>query len=214
MASFNETRFPTDVALGARGGPERRTDVVTLRSGAEERNSIWADGRRKYQAGYGVKSFAQLEAVLNFFEAQRGRLYGFRWKDRFDYRSCASPGLPTAFDQAIGTGDGTTATFQLVKAYGLGTASPYTRIIAKPVIGSVSIAINGNTQQNAVSWTCDTTTGLVTFQPGHIPPAGGAVTAGFEFDVPVRFDTDYLEVDLGYFEAGQIPNIPIIEIKV
>ena len=96
MPGFNEVRFPTDVALGARGGPERRTDVVTLRSGAEERNAIWADARRKYQAGYGVKSFAQLEAVLAFFEAQRGRLYGFRWKDRFDYRSCASPHAPGA----------------------------------------------------------------------------------------------------------------------
>jgi uncharacterized protein (TIGR02217 family) len=84
MAGFNEVRFPTDIALGAKGGPERLTDVVTLRSGAEERNSLWADARRKYQAGYGVKSFAQLEAVLSFFEAQRGRLYGFRWKDRFD----------------------------------------------------------------------------------------------------------------------------------
>ena len=94
MAGFNEVRFPTDVALGASGGPERRTDVVTLRSGGEERNAIWADARRKYQAGYGVKSFAQLEAVLAFFEAQRGRLYGFRWKDRFDYRSCASPNTP------------------------------------------------------------------------------------------------------------------------
>ena len=96
MTGFNEIRFPTDVALGARGGPERRTDVVTLRSGAEQRNAIWADARRKYQAGYGVKSFAQLEAVLAFFEAQRGRLYGFRWKDRFDYRSCASPAAPAA----------------------------------------------------------------------------------------------------------------------
>ena len=99
MTGFNEVQFPTDVALGAKGEPERRTDVVTLRSGGEERNSIWADARRKYQAGYGVKSFAQLEAVQAFFEAQRGRLYGFRWKDRFDYRSCASPNLPAPGDQ-------------------------------------------------------------------------------------------------------------------
>ncbi len=209
---FNEARFPTDVALGARGGPERRTDVVTLRSGAEERNAIWADGRRKYQAGYGVKNFAQLEAVLNFFEAQRGRLYGFRWKDRFDYRSCASPGTPGAFDVGIGTGDGTTATFQLVKVYGAAAGTAYARAICKPVAGTVRIGVGGAIAA-ADTWTVDVTTGLVTFVAGHLPAAGTAVTAGFEFDVPVRFDTDYLEIDLGYFEAGQIPNIPIIEIK-
>ncbi len=174
MSGFNEVRFPTDVALGARGGPERRTDVVTLRSGAEERNAIWADGRRKFQAGYGVKSFAQLEAVRDFFEAQRGRLYGFRWKDRFDYRSCASPLTPSAFDVTIGTGDGHTATFQLVKVYGAGLPTPYTRTIAKPVAGTVRIGVNGVALANAAVWTCDITTGLVTFLPGHVPAAGAA----------------------------------------
>ena len=208
MSGFNEVRFPTDVALGARGGPERRTDVVTLRSGGEERNAVWADGRRKYQAGYGVKSFAQLEAVRDFFEAQRGRLYGFRWKDRFDYRSCPSPGQPTAFDVPIGTGDGRTRAFQLVKVYGAGLPTPYTRTIAKPVPGTVLVGVNGSAAQQ---WACDPTTGLVTFAA---PPAPGAgVTAGFLFDVPVRFDTDYLEADLAFFEAGQIPNISIVEIR-
>ena len=207
-AGFNEVRFPTDVALGARGGPERRTDVVTLRSGAEERNAVWADGRRKYQAGYGVKSFAQLEAVLAFFEAQRGRLYGFRWKDRFDYRSCGSPAQPGAFDVSIGTGDGHTATFQLVKVYGAGLPTPYTRTIAKPVPGSVLVGVAGAA---ASGWTCDPTTGLVTF--ASPPPVGAAITAGFQFDVPARFDTDYLEADLAFFEAGQVPSIPIVEIR-
>lgn len=212
-AGFNEVRFPTDVALGARGGPERRTDVVTLRSGAEERNSLWADARRKYQAGYGVKSFAQLEAVLAFFEAQRGRLTGFRWKDRFDYRSCASPGTPGPLDQPLGTGDGTNATWQLVKSYGAG-ATPYLRPIRKPVAGSVSVAVAGTVMAIGTGFTVDVTTGLVTFLPGHVPPAGALITAGFQFDVPVRFDTDYLEMDLSHFEAGEIPNIPVVEIRV
>ena len=207
-AGFNEVRFPTDVALGARGGPERRTDVVTLRSGAEERNAVWADGRRKYQAGYGVKSFAQLEAVRDFFEAQRGRLYGFRWRDRFDYRSCASPLQPSALDVPIGTGDGRTTAFQLVKVYGPGLPTPYTRTIAKPVPGTVLVGVGGAA---AGGWACDVTTGLVTFRTA--PAAGAAVTAGYLFDVPVRFDTDYLEADLAFFEAGQIPNIPILEIR-
>ena len=213
MTAFNEVRFPTDVALGAKGGPERRTDVVTLRSGAEERNSIWADARRKYQAGYGVKSFAQLEAVLAFFEAQRGRLYGFRWKDRFDYRSCASPNMPAPGDQAIGVGDGSTATWPLFKTYAAG-ATPYVRPIRKPVAGTVSVAVNGTILSLGSGFTLDSTTGLVTFLPDHVPASGATITAGFQFDVPVRFDTDYLEVDLSHFEAGEIPNIPIVEIRV
>ena len=213
MTGFNEVRFPTDVALGARGGPERRTDVVTLRSGAEERNTIWADARRKYQAGYGVKSFAQLEAVLAFFEAQRGRLYGFRWKDRFDYRSCASPNMPVAGDQTIGIGDGVTAVWQLTKTYAAG-ASSYVRSIRKPIAGTVSVAVNGAVLNQGSAFMLDGTTGLVTFLPGHVPPSGATITAGFQFDVPVRFDTDYLEVDLSHFEAGEIPNIPIVEIRV
>ena len=212
MTGFNETRFPTDVALGARGGPERRTDVVSLRSGGEQRNAIWADAKRKYQAGYGIKSFAQLEAVLAFFEGQRGRLTGFRWKDRFDYRSCASPNAPSPTDQVLGFGDGTTAAWQLVKAYGAaGTA--YVRPIRKPVAGSVLVAVAGVVQPGS-AWSVDSTTGLVTFAAGHVPGVGAAITAGFEFDVPVRFDTDYLEIDLSHFEAGQIPNIPIVELKV
>lgn len=209
MTGFHEVRFPTEVSLGARGGPERRTDVVTMRSGFEERNSIWAGSRRKYNAGYGVKSFAQLEKVVAFWEERRGRLYGFRWKDRLDFKSCAAAAIPSANDQVIGTGNGTATQFQLVKAYGSAFA-PWTRDIRKPVAGSVSISVNGAPQPSG--WTVDTTTGIVTFAVA--PSIGAIVRAGFEFDVPVRFDADYLEVDYSHFEAGQIPNIPIIEIRV
>jgi uncharacterized protein (TIGR02217 family) len=180
-----------------------------MRSGAEERNSVWAGSRRKYNAGYGVKSFAQLEKVLAFWEERRGRLYGFRWKDRLDWKSCASTAAPGPNDQAIGMGDGTATAFQLTKTYGSAFA-PYTRQIRKPVAGSVRIAVAGVEQTGG--WSVDTATGIVTFSAA---PAGGAVIrAAYEFDVPVRFDADYLEVDYSHFEAGQIPNIPIIEIKV
>ena len=113
MTSFHEVLFPLDIALKSAGGPQRRTDVVTLGSGAEERNARWAHSRRRYDAGYGVKTFDALSQVVAFFEERRGRLYGFRWRDRLDHSS-AAPGVsirPT--DQIIGTGDGVTATFQL-----------------------------------------------------------------------------------------------------
>src|SRR4051794_34600051 len=118
MTAFHEVLFPLDIALKSAGGPERRTDVVTLGSGREERNARWAHSRRRYDAGYGVKTFDALSDVVAFFEERRGRLYGFRWRDRLDHSS-AAPGMSvTATDQAIGISDGTTAAFQLSKTYG------------------------------------------------------------------------------------------------
>ena len=212
MSAFHEILFPLDIALGSAGGPERRTDVVTLGSGREERNARWAHSRRRYNAGYGIKSFEALSAVVAFFEERRGRLYGFRWRDRLDHSS-ATPGAPvTPMDQPIGVGDGATAAFQLVKSYGAAHA-PYARPIVKPVGGSVRVAVGGIEAGQGSDFTCDAATGIVTFLPGHVPGAGAAVTAGFLFDVPVRFDTDYLEVDLAAFAAGSVPRIPLLEIK-
>ncbi|MDR3496244.1 MAG: DUF2460 domain-containing protein [Ancalomicrobiaceae bacterium] len=209
MTTFHEVRFPTDVSLGARGGPEWRTDVVTMRSGYEQANSTWVNSRRKYNAGYGIKNIDQLALVLEFFEERRGKLYGFRWKDRLDFKSCSTPMSPSAFDQVIGIGDASTRTFQLTKTYGRSFA-PWSRIIKKPVTNTVRIGINGSAY--SAGWTVDTTTGIVTFSIA--PGTGYTITAGFEFDVPVRFDTDYLEFDLSHFSAGQVPSIPIIELRV
>lgn len=212
MTDFHEIRFPLDVSLHGGGGPERRTEVVALGSNRESRNARWAHSRRRYEAGYGVKSLAQLAQVIDFFEERRGRLYGFRWRDRADYASCAPGATPAPTDQNIGTGDGVTASFQLVKTYG-GAFAPYARRIAKPVSGSVRVAVAG-VEKSAPLASVDATTGVVTFASGAIPAAGAAVTAGFLFDVPVRFDADFLEIDMQAFEAGAIPKIPIIEIAL
>ncbi|MEW6451155.1 MAG: DUF2460 domain-containing protein [Pseudomonadota bacterium] len=212
MPSFHEVLFPLDISLKSSGGPERRTEIVALGSGREERNARWKHSRRRYDAGYGVKSLDALGAVVAFFEERRGRLHGFRWRDRLDHSS-AEPGVAAApTDQVIGTGDGETATFQLIKTYG-GVHAPYARPVTKPVPASVRIAVAGVEVEEGVAFTCDETTGAITFLSGHIPADGAAVTAGFLFDVPVRFDTDYLEVDLSAFAAGAIPKIPLVEIK-
>jgi uncharacterized protein (TIGR02217 family) len=210
---FHETRFPTAISRAAHGGPERRTDVVVLGSGAEERNARWADSRRSYNAGYGVKSLNDLHAVIAFFEERRGRLHGFRWRDPTDFKSCPPESTPTALDQPIGTGDGTTAAFQLAKTYGA-MLDPWTRDIRKPVAGTILIAVAGTTQTPGTAYTADPATGLVTFLPGHIPGTGDTITAGFEFDVPARFDTDKLEISIQGFRHGAIPSIPIVEIRV
>jgi uncharacterized protein (TIGR02217 family) len=211
--AFHDILFPLDIALKSAGGPERRTEIVALGSGAEERNARWAHSRRRYDAGYGVKTFEALSTVVAFFEERRGRLYGFRWRDRLDSSSAAPGTAVTPLDQAIGTGDGTRATFQLVKTYG-SVYAPYQRPVTKPVSGSVRVAVAGTEVTAGTAFTCDAATGIVTFLSGHIPAASAAITAGFTFDVPVRFDTDYLEVDLSAFAAGAIPKIPLVEIKV
>jgi len=211
--SFHDVRFPTAISRNAQGGPERRTDVVVLGSGYEERNSRWADSRRSYNAGYGVKSLADLAEIIAFFEERRGRLHAFRWRDPMDWKSCAPNAAPAALDQVIGTGTGAQAAFQLKKVYGSAFA-PWTREIKKPVAATVKLAVAGAEQTAGTHFAIDAATGIVTFLAGHIPASGQSVTAGFEFDVPVRFDTDKLEINLSGFTSGAIPNIPIVEVRL
>lgn len=206
--SFHEIRFPTAIAFHSTGGPERRTEIVSLGSGFEERNGVWANSRRRYDAGTGIKTLDDIHAVIAFFEARAGRLHGFRFKDFTDFKSCAPNTSVTPGDQTIGSGDGVTASFQLVKTYASGPAS-WTRAIKKPVAGSVRLAVAG---VEAAAFTLDAATGLVSFATA--PPVGAALTAGFEFDVPVRFDTDTLAINLANIRAGEIASIPMLEIRV
>src|ERR1041384_8845830 len=153
MPSFHEILFPLDIALKSAGGPERKTEIVALGSGREERNARWAHSRRRYDAGYGVKTLDALSQVVAFFEERRGRLYGFRWRDRLD-QSSAAPGVGvTPLDQAIGTGDGARTQFPLVKTYGAAHA-PSARPIGKPVAGTVRVAVGGVEQTQGVAFTC------------------------------------------------------------
>jgi uncharacterized protein (TIGR02217 family) len=209
---FHEVLFPTAISRGSQGGPERKTDVVVLGSGREERNTRWADSRRSYNAGYGIKTLDELQAVIAFFEERRGRLHGFRWRDHMDHKSCAPSQQPAGLDQLIAIADGVTASFQLGKTYGAAHA-PYFRATSKLIPGTVLIAVDGIAKA-PTGFTVDHTTGVVTFASGHIPAAGTAISAGFLFDVPVRFDTDKLEISLSGFQHGAIPNIPIVEIRL
>jgi uncharacterized protein (TIGR02217 family) len=206
--AFHEVRFPEAIGRGARGGPERRTHVIELASGDEERNASWANSRRRYNVSYGIRRADDLAAVVAFFEARNGRLHGFRFRDWSDYRSGPPSQNPSPLDQPIGTGDGTTTAFQLVKRYASG-AQAWVRSITKPIAGSVRVALGGVEQLSG--WSVSTTTGLVTFATP--PPPSVAVTAGFEFDVPVRFDSDALEVTLDLERLGSITSIPLVEIR-
>jgi len=206
--AFHEVRFPDNISRGARGGPERRTQIVELASGAEERNASWANSRRRYDVAYGIRRADDLAAVVAFFEARNGRLHGFRFKDWADFKSCPPSETPIPTNQPIGSGNGAATLFQLTKRYTSGAQS-WTRTITEPVAGTVTIALNGTPQ--ASGWSVSTATGLVTFTTA--PAAGVAITAGFEFDVPVRFDTDVLDVTLDIERLGSITSIPLVEIR-
>ena len=206
--AFHEVRFPDNISRGARGGPERRTQIVELASGAEERNASWANSRRRYDVAYGIRRADDLAAVVAFFEARNGRLHGFRFKDWGDHKSCLPSGTPSPTDQSIGTGNGATTAFQLVKRYASGSQT-WVRTIAKPVAGTVRVALGMVEQMSG--WTVDTTTGVITFTTA--PANGVIVRAGFEFDVPVRFDSDSLDVTLDFERLGSITAIPLLEIR-
>lgn len=208
MSDFHEVSLPLALAFGASGGPERRTDVVTLGSGRESRNTPWAQARRRYDLAGAARTLDDVHALIAFFEARRGRLHGFRFRDVMDWRSRAPGQTPIATDQQLGVGDGVRKSFQLVKTYAdAGGAS--VRPIRKPVAGSVVAAIEGLATSN---FNLDTATGVITF--ALAPAIGAVVTAGFAFDTPVRFDTDRLEARLEGVGAGRIIAAPLIEIVV
>ncbi|WP_114213930.1 TIGR02217 family protein [Ochrobactrum sp. 3-3] len=208
LEAFHDVRFPLGVSFGATGGPEWRNEIVTLTSGMEKRNARWAHSRRHFDAGTGLRSLDDLRQVLAFFEARRGSLHAFRFRDPFDFSSAVGSAPPKAADQRIGVGDGATASFQLVKHY-----ESYDRPITHPVVGSVLVAVNGAAMPEDEAFTVDHSAGRVTFSPDYVPAAGAIITTGFLFDVPVRFDTDRLTASIASFQAGEIPSIPIIEVK-
>lgn len=203
LSSFHEVRFPLAIAFGAIGGPERRTEIVQLASGAEQRTASWSGSRRRWDIGSAVQTLEELHDLIAFFEARRGALYGFRFRDFTDDRSCGPDQEPTPTDQVIGTGDGSQTEFQLVKHYG-----DYARPILKPVTGTVRIALDGVEQGSGFS--VDEATGIVTF--ASAPGPGAVITAGFEFDCPARFDSDRLEASLEGFGAGRIVNAQLVEL--
>lgn len=202
MSGFDEVSLPLPFALGASGGPERRVDIVALASGREARNTPWAHGRRRYDIGGGIRSLDELHELIAFFEARRGRLRGFRFRDPFDWKSCAPSAAIGPLDQGIGEGDGEKAVFQLSKAYG-----DYQRTITKPIPGSVRVALDG---EETAAFAVNTAEGLITFEDP--PELGVLITAGFLFDTPVRFDMDRLDLSLDAFAAGRVLSAPLIEI--
>jgi uncharacterized protein (TIGR02217 family) len=210
MSGFHNVSFPLKLARGAVGGPERATEIFELGDGREARNSAYAGSRRRWEVGSAIRSLDELAQITAFFEALRGRLFSFRFRDPADFKSCVPSATPSPLDQLIGVGNGTNTVFQLTKTYGDAAAS-YTRTIAKPVMASVRIA-KGGVELPANGFTLDAVTGKVTLTVA--PLAGVEVRAGFSFDTPARFDTDRLDVALDAFDAGRVVSLSLVEVAL
>lgn len=208
FSSFHDVRFPLSLSLEASGGPEWRNEIVGLLSGREKRNARQSASRRRYDVGTGLRSLEDMHALVAFFEARRGTLHAFRLQDPFDWKSCAIAGTPTANDQALGVGDGETTRFALTKIYG-GGDDAFIRPIRLPQSGALLVAVDGVALSSG-DFGFEADSGEVVLET---PPVEGAtVTAGYAFDVPVRFDVEHLTLSLAAFKAGQAPSIPLIEV--
>lgn len=207
--AFDEIALPLRVGFGSKGGPNFSTEIIVIDSGYERRNQNWAQARRVYDARAGVRSAADAAALLAFFHARAGRARGFRVRDWSDYSSAADNVSPPSFaDQVIGAGDGKTAAFQLIKRYTSGGAV-HARVLAKPVAGSLLVGVNGAELEEG--WSVDATTGVLTFAAP--PVSGQVITAGYLFDVPVRFDTDYLPLTAENYASFEA-EVPLVEIRI
>lgn len=207
---FHDERFPTDIAFGAQSSVVRPTDIVTLGSGHEQRNQRWRHSRRKFDAGLGIKSLEELYDVMDFFEARRGAQHPFRFRDPLDWKSCKPKDAVSATDQWIGEGDGETAEFSLMKSYGTGPSS-YARQIQLPIDNTIVVAVDGTV---IAAPQISHNDGVITFANSAIPQTGQVITAGYEFDVPVRFADDELTVNLAAFDAGEVPSVLLVEVRL
>jgi uncharacterized protein (TIGR02217 family) len=207
MPAFHDVLFPLPPGFGAVGGPEFSTQVALMASGFEQRNSNWADARLRFDAGPGVRSQADLATLLAFFRARRGQAHAFRFHDPLDGDSAAAGAAISPRDQPLGSGDGVQTVFALAKHYG-SAPDAQVRRITRPVAGSIRIAIDGTLA--TAGWTAGEA-GTIVFATA--PPPGARLTAGFAFDVPVRFATDRIDFALTGFAAGELPSVPLIEVR-
>ena len=206
MQAFDDVLYPLPLGRDTSVSPEFSTMVSITASGHERRNTLWSDARMRYDVGPGIRSEAELAVLLQFFRARRGAARAFRLADPFDFSSNGMTGQPTPTDQLLGTGDGLTATFPLVKRYGE-EQDAQVRRITRPRAQTVSVSVSGAA---ASGWTLDPH-GVITFTDA--PATGAEIRAGFLFDVPVRFAEDRLDVTAAAFAAGEAPSVPLIEVR-
>lgn len=196
--SFLEIRFPESIAFNSSSILEFNTTIIKSKNGYEQRNINWNTNKMKFNIINGIKTKAELDEVITFFRNVRGAGYGFRFKDWTDYQ---------VENQYIGVGNGKTKEFQLIKSYRVSDNIVYYRKITKPVISTVRVFINDIESKD---FNIDLTTGLITLNT--VPEIDSIIKANFEFDVPVRFENDIMEITMNSINSGNIKDITLIEI--
>lgn len=212
MSSFDEVQFPPLISYGAIGGPRFNTTVTTLSSGAEQRNINWSQRRGEWDVSQGMKTEQDIEVLIAFFHNRYGKARGFRYKDWTDYRLprwIDTPGDLAPIPVQMVT-NGVTATFQIQKPYVDPLPATFWRPIYKPVVGTVSMLVNG---VNNTNFTVDTTTGIVTLLSSVYTTTGDTVAITCEFDTPCRFDTDDMKLSIAMIDNFSWPQIPIVETR-
>lgn len=207
MQAFDDVLYPLSLGLDTAIAPEFSTSIAVTASGHEHRNSLWADARLRFDVGPGVRSEADLGALIAFFRARRGAARGFRLRDPTDFSSNGMTGAPTIADQLLGIGDGSRTGFALVKRYGEGDEAQIRRV-TRPRAETLLVGVGG--VPRSAGWTLGGD-GVLTFTDA--PAAGAEVRAGYVFDVPVRFEQDRLDVAGATFAAGDAPSVPVVEIR-
>jgi uncharacterized protein (TIGR02217 family) len=203
--SFDETRLPIEVERGAQGGPGFLTTVTVLNSGREKRNSLWSVDRGEWDVGFGINTREEALKVRNFFMARLGKARGFRFRDWSNYKTEGSQQMGVA--ESPDSGD---TTFQIQYTYQDESGFTYTKNIYKPVAEGFQVYLDGVAQLSG--WNIDTTTGIITF--ADPPDYGVDITWTGTFDLPVRFDTDRLDIVVENKEVLITPSIPIVELKL
>lgn len=211
MPAFHDVRFPPSISYGAVGGPTFRTTIFTRNSGFEDRNVEWTYARAEYDVAMGIKTQAEFEEVRAFFFARRGKAYGFRFKDWADYKSCLVINSVSGTDQALGVSDGITRSFPVVKLYA-DTVSEYVRPIIKLVAAKVRVALGG-VEVPTEDFFVDANSGVLTIFRPELVTSSVILTCGYEFDVPVRFNTDQMLSTLEHYNVHSWGQIPLMELK-
>ena len=206
--AFHDVRLPEEVERGASGGPRFNTTVMTLSSGFEKRNINWSKVRGEWDVGYGIQKKDDFSLVMDFFYARQGKAHSFRFKDWSDYEIGDATDITTR--QSIGTGDGVDTTFQINKTYTSGGVT-YSRDVNKIVAATLSVWVNDVLQTITTNYTIDLLTGIITFVAA--PTDTHDIEVICQFDMAVRFDVDALDVNVVTFDAGAIPNLPVVEVR-
>lgn len=206
MQAFDDVLYPFALGRNTAVAPEFSTTITVTTSGHERRNSLWSDARVNFDVGPGIRSEAELSELIAFFRARRGPARGFRISDPFDFSSNQMTGTPTMTDQLLGIGDGGRADFQLIKSYGP-SDEPQIRPITRPRANTLLVSVSGLPETGFSL----SDSGMLTFDSA--PNSGAEVRAGFLFDVPVRFAEDRIDISGVNFSAGEVPSIPLIELR-